>query len=63
MSLTAEVDATIRSVLDQTYERWELCLADGNSPDPRVRESLRVWAASDPRIGTITPFSNIAFTR
>ena len=44
------LDATIRSVLGQTYDHWELCLADGNSTDPRVREALRAWEGRDPRI-------------
>ena len=44
------LDATIRSVLGQTYDHWELCLADGHSTDPRVREALRAWEGRDPRI-------------
>ncbi len=44
------LDATIRSVLGQTYDHWELCLADGHSTDPCVREALRAWEGRDPRI-------------
>ena len=32
---------TIQSVLAQTYDKWELCLADGNSDKPGVREILK----------------------
>lgn len=40
----------IESVLNQSYDHWELCLADGASQDPAVREVLREYAARDPRI-------------
>jgi GT2 family glycosyltransferase len=40
----------IDSVRQQTYSDWELCLADGHSPDPAVRRMLRRYAALDPRI-------------
>lgn len=41
---------TIESVLAQTFDDWELCLADDCSPSPRVRELLDACAAIDPRI-------------
>jgi O-antigen biosynthesis protein len=41
---------TIESVLAQTYERWELCLADGGSTAPGVRAALEEYAGRDPRI-------------
>ena len=44
------LQATIASVLAQTYDHWEMCLADGNSSDPAVRRLLEEMAASDPRI-------------
>ncbi len=40
----------IRSVLYQSYPRWQLCLADDCSTRPHVRPLLREWAAKDPRI-------------
>ncbi|HVI57333.1 MAG TPA: glycosyltransferase family 2 protein [Luteimonas sp.] len=40
----------IESVLAQAYPRWELCIADDASPDPRVVEVARGYAARDPRI-------------
>ncbi len=42
--------AMIDSVLRQTYGRWELCLADGGSPDPRVRAVLDKYSRLDQRI-------------
>lgn len=45
----AFLDATIRSVLDQTYPNWELCLADA-STRPDVRPVLDKYAAADPRV-------------
>ncbi len=42
--------AAIDSVLAQTYHRWELCLVDGGSRNPAVREELSQAAARDSRI-------------
>jgi GT2 family glycosyltransferase len=41
---------TIRSVLEQTYQNWELCLADGASDRPGVRDVLDQWAGREARI-------------
>src|SRR5205085_7080575 len=38
--------AAIQSVLDQTYDRWELCIADGASSNPVVRAVLTEAAES-----------------
>lgn len=40
----------IRSVQEQLYSRWELCIADDASTDPDVRPLLEQWMAEDPRI-------------
>lgn len=40
----------IDSVREQTYQNWELCVADDASPDPRVAECLREYARKDARI-------------
>jgi GT2 family glycosyltransferase len=42
--------ATLRSALDQTYDHWELCLADGDSQTEGVRATLAEFAQADPRI-------------
>lgn len=41
------------SVLAQTYERWELCIADDASPEPHVRAVLQEYAARDRRIRVV----------
>src|SRR5262249_27843010 len=41
---------TLRSVLRQTWEDWELCLVDDGSSEPHVREILSALAAADPRV-------------
>jgi O-antigen biosynthesis protein len=38
------------SVLDQTYDRFELCLVDDGSSSPAVREGLDEYAARDGRV-------------
>jgi glycosyltransferase involved in cell wall biosynthesis/SAM-dependent methyltransferase len=40
----------VHSVQEQTYAHWELCVADGGSPDPLVQQTLEAYAARDPRI-------------
>ena len=45
----AFLQAMIQSVVDQTYPRWELCLADASTA-PHVRPVLEQWAARDTRI-------------
>lgn len=39
----------IESVQGQTYENWQLCLADG-SPDTLAEQVVKAYAAEDPRI-------------
>ncbi|MHB1653156.1 MAG: glycosyltransferase [Desulfitobacteriaceae bacterium] len=41
------------SVLDQVYPHWELCIADDDSSDHRVREVLTEYAAKDARIKVV----------
>jgi glycosyltransferase involved in cell wall biosynthesis len=38
------------SILRQSYPRWELCIADDCSPDPRVAEIIREYCEKDNRI-------------
>lgn len=40
----------IDTVLAQSYENWELCIADDASPAPHVRQVLEEYAARDSRI-------------
>jgi O-antigen biosynthesis protein len=40
----------IESVIAQTYENWQLCIADGNSSLPHVRETLKMYSEKDSRI-------------
>jgi glycosyltransferase involved in cell wall biosynthesis len=40
----------IESVRAQTYDRWELCIADDCSTDAHVRHVLAEYAQADPRI-------------
>lgn len=65
----AWLDQAIASVRAQIYDRWELCIADDHSADPRVRNLLTRHAEDDPRIriawrsrsGHIAAASNSAF--
>ena len=43
----------VESVQDQTYENWELCIADDASPEPQVRATLEDLARNDPRIRVV----------
>jgi O-antigen biosynthesis protein len=48
-----ELEEAIGSVRAQSYENWELCIADDASPEPHVREILNRVAGEDGRIKTI----------
>jgi len=43
----------IESVLEQTYQGWELCLVDGASENPAVKDTLTDYAARDERIRVV----------
>lgn len=40
----------IESVLNQVYDNWELCIADGGSKNPQVKKVLKEYAKKDGRI-------------
>lgn len=42
--------AAIESVIQQSYENWELCIADDASTRPDVVALLKAYAANEPRI-------------
>ncbi|MEN9799831.1 MAG: hypothetical protein RL653_3528, partial [Pseudomonadota bacterium] len=44
------LDEAIRSVAEQVYPHWELCLVDDASTAPHVRRLLGEWAQRDGRI-------------
>jgi glycosyltransferase involved in cell wall biosynthesis len=46
----AHLRAALDSVLAQTYDNWELCVADDASPQPQVRRILQEYAARDARV-------------
>jgi len=48
----------IESVIDQVYPHWQLCIADDASPDARVMDVLREYAATDPRINVMRRTTN-----
>lgn len=41
---------TLRSVVEQVYPHWELCIADDCSPNAATRQALQEWAEREPRI-------------
>ena len=43
---------TIKSVLEQSFSHWELCIADDASENPALRGYLESLSNSDPRIRT-----------
>lgn len=40
----------IDSVLAQTYDNWQLCIADDKSINPKIREIIKNYASKDKRI-------------
>ena len=47
------LSATIRSLQEQTYDRWELILADGGSSRPETHETLLHFGTTDPRVRVV----------
>lgn len=47
------LEAAIRSVVDQSYTNWELCISDDHSPGRGVRDHLERWMAKDDRIKVV----------
>lgn len=43
----------IESVINQNYSNWQLCIADDNSPNEKVRKMLRAYVAKDKRIQVV----------
>ena len=48
----------VLSIQQQTYERWELCMADDASTSPQVWPCLLEMAAQDPRIKVVRRAEN-----
>ncbi len=46
----AILESTIRSVLEQTYSNWELCIVDGKSTNPNIEKILNKFSRGYPRI-------------
>jgi glycosyltransferase involved in cell wall biosynthesis len=44
------LEEMIKSVINQTYDHWELCIVDGNSKDEIVRTILRKYSQRDARV-------------
>jgi GT2 family glycosyltransferase/SAM-dependent methyltransferase len=42
--------SAIESVINQTYDNWEICIADGNSDKPGLKQTLQEYARKEPRI-------------
>ncbi len=47
------LEACIKSVLNQTYDNWELCLADDASTKPHVKQVLEKYKNKDQRIKVV----------
>jgi glycosyltransferase involved in cell wall biosynthesis len=50
--------AALRSVLDQLYPNWELCIADDASTAPHVSAVLAEYAAKDSRVRLVSRTTN-----
>ncbi|GJD46272.1 hypothetical protein AFCDBAGC_4152 [Methylobacterium cerastii] len=48
----------IRSVTSQLYNNWELCIADDNSTDVRVRKLLKRYAKKEKRVKFVSRNTN-----
>jgi GT2 family glycosyltransferase len=53
----------VLSVIDQTYEAWELCLCDDGSGDPELTAVMAEFAAGDSRIKVMALEENAGISR
>jgi len=49
----------IESVIDQTYDNWELCIADGSSPDLEAQKILAEYESKNNKIKIVTLRENL----
>lgn len=54
----SHLKACLDSVIGQTYDNWQLCLADDASTDPEVPKILKTYAEKDKRIEYIVRQKN-----
>ena len=47
------LEECIDSVIDQSYDNWELCISDDKSTDPEVKETLEKYKKKDKRIKVV----------
>jgi GT2 family glycosyltransferase len=52
------IKALVRSLIDQTYQNWQLCIADG-SDDSRFVELIKLQAEKDKRISYVRAKGNL----
>jgi O-antigen biosynthesis protein len=57
------LEAAIKSVADQVYTNWELCIADDLSVDPEVRKTIERWLSADSRIKAVFRDENGGISR
>lgn len=57
------LEKAINSVIDQVYDRWELCIADDCSTDPKVREFLERAVKRDERIKAVFLLENVNISK
>ena len=53
----------VLSVVNQSYQRWELCLCDDGSDDPDLTQAIREFADADPRIKALALEENGGISR
>jgi GT2 family glycosyltransferase len=53
----------VQSVIDQTYQRWELCLCDDGSDDGELTGAMKAFAERDPRIRALALEENGGISR
>ena len=52
------LDKAIKSVVEQVYPHWQLCIANDKSTAPHIQEQLDSWASRDSRIKVVHRLEN-----
>lgn len=46
----SDLTECLESVINQSYQNWQLCIADDKSKDPNIRKTIKKYASRDKRI-------------
>jgi len=56
------LEKTLDSIVSQSYDNWEICIADGNSSERGIRDLLQIYADKYPNIHVLFLTENLGIS-